>query len=89
MRGHKLCYHTEKGRFSEYGSLGELEEQLRDMNFMRCNSCYLVNPKFIVSVKNNNVQVGNHVLQISRPRRAAFMAELADWFAGAGGGGIK
>ncbi len=84
---HRLYYHLVDDVIEMTGVLSTAEEELREFGFLRCNKCYLVNPKFIVSVKNNNVQVGNHVLQISRPRRAAFMAELANWFAGAGGAG--
>ena len=80
VRGHKLCYHTEKGRFSEYGSLGELEEQLREMNFMRCNSCYLVNPKYISSVSGLIVKMMNgDELKISQPKRKSFIDSLTLW----------
>ena len=65
--------------------LSEVEKELSEYGFLRCNSCYLVNPKFVVAVKGNEVQVGNRTLQISRPRRAAFLAELANWYAGQGG----
>ncbi len=80
VRGHKLCYHTEKGRFSEYGSLGELEEQLREMNFMRCNSCYIVNPKYISSVSGLIVKMMNgDELKISQPKRKSFIDSLTFW----------
>lgn len=83
---HRLYYHLVDDVIEMTGVLSNVEKQLAEYGFLRCNKCYLVNPKFIVSVKNNNVLVGNHTLQISRPRRAAFMAELANWFAGSGGG---
>ena len=68
------------------GALSGVEQELSAFGFLRCNKCYLVNPKFIVKVKGCTVQVGDNVLQISRPRRAAFMAELANWYAGSMGG---
>lgn len=84
---HRLYYHLVDDVIEMTGVLATVEKELSAYGFLRCNKCYLVNPKFIVSVKNSNVQVGNHLLQISRPRRAAFMAELANWFAGNGGKG--
>ena len=82
---HRLYYHLVDDVVEMTGVLSNVEKQLHDYGFLRCNKCYLVNPKFIVSVRNSEVQVGNHTLQISRPRRAAFMAELANWFGGNGG----
>ena len=63
-----------------------VEQDLRGFGFLRCNKCYLVNPKFVVRVKGCTVQVGDSELQISRPRRAAFLAELSNWYAGSVGG---
>lgn len=83
---HRLYYHLVDDVIEMTGVLANVEAELKKYGFLRCNKCYLVNPKFIVSVKNSEVQVGNHMLQISRPRRASFMAELSNWFAGAGEG---
>ena len=83
---HRLYYHLIDGDLEVTGVLSEVERELREYGFLRCNKCYLVNPKFIVSVKGFDLQVGNRRLQISRPRRAAFLAELASWYAGQGGG---
>ena len=66
--------------------LSAVERELSAFGFLRCNTCYLVNPKFIVRVKGSEVRVGDRTLQISRPRRAAFMEGLTNWYAGAGGG---
>ena len=66
--------------------IADVERELGSYGFLRCNTCYLVNPKFIVRVKGSEVQVGDRTLQISRPRRAAFMEGLTNWYAGAGGG---
>lgn len=82
---HRLYYHLIDDDIEITGVLSEVEKELSEYGFLRCNSCYLVNPKFVVAVKGNEVQVGNRTLQISRPRRAAFLAELANWYAGQGG----
>lgn len=52
--------------------------------FARCNSGYLVNLAQVSGVQQDMVQVGPYALQISRPRRKAFMAGLADYIGGAG-----
>ena len=60
------------------------EEKLVGRAFARCNSGYLVNLAQVSGVQQDMVQVGPYALQISRPRRKAFMAELADYSGGAG-----
>lgn len=78
VRGHKLSYHTENGVVSGSGSLLETETKLHPKGFLRCNQCYLVNPRHIKEVGGYTiVMVGGDTLQISRPRKKAFMMELA------------
>lgn len=80
VMGHKLLYHTDEETITATGSLTELEEKLRPYSFMRCNSCYLLNPKYIQSVQGHNVLMQNgDLLKISHPKRKKFMLELADW----------
>ncbi len=78
---HRLYYHLVDDVIQTTGVLSVVEKQLESHGFLRCNSCYLVNPKFVVSVKGSTVTVGSEELTISRPRRAAFMTKLAEWFA--------
>lgn len=80
---HRLRYHLVDDVIEMTGTLGRAEEELSGFGFLRCNQCYLVNPKFVVTVKKLSVQVGNETLAISRPRRNAFLSELANWYAGA------
>lgn len=77
---HRLYYHLVDGVIEATGVLSAAEKQLEAHGFLRCNNCYLVNPKFVVNVKGLTVQVGNEELAISRPRRAAFLARLTEWF---------
>jgi DNA-binding LytR/AlgR family response regulator len=79
VRGHRLIYHTEEGEVQGGGTLLETEEKLRDKGFLRCNKCYLVNTKRIAAVQGYSlVMSGGDELQISRPRKRAFMNELAE-----------
>ena len=71
-----------KGFFDQ--AIKEAEKELQKFGFLRCNQCYLVNPKFIISVKGKELQVGNEKLLISRPKYKSFMMELTNWYAGQG-----
>ena len=75
--GHKVHFYTEKENFVVPGTLKNYEEKLVGRAFARCNSGYLVNLAQVSGVQQDMVQVGPYALQISRPRRKAFMAELA------------
>ncbi len=78
---HRLYYHLVDDVIQTTGVLSAVEKQLESHGFLRCNNCYLVNPKFVVRVNGQTVTVGNEELTVSRPRRAAFMTKLAQWFA--------
>ena len=82
--GHKVHFYTEKEDFVVSGTLKNYEEKLVGRAFARCNSGYLVNLAQVSGVQQDMVQVGPYTLQISRPRRKAFMAGLADYIGGAG-----
>ena len=77
--GHRIHFYTEDGDFSAPGALKAWEEKLEPHGFARCNSGYLVNLAYVSSVQMNTVQVGPHQLQVSRPRRKAFLEALADY----------
>lgn len=82
--GHRIHFYTEDGDFSAPGALKAWEEKLEPHGFARCNSGYLVNLAHVSSVQMNTVQVGPHQLQVSRPRRKAFLEALADYIGGDG-----
>ena len=84
IMNHRLYYHLIDDVIEMTGVLSAVEKELSDYGFLRCNNCYLVNPKFVVNVKGSSLQVGNQTLQISRLRRSEFLAGLANWFAGSG-----
>lgn len=84
---HRLYYHMVDGVAETTGVLSAVEKELGKYGFLRCNNCYLVNPRFVVSVSGLIVNVGGRELAVSRPRRAAFLTKLAEWFASSGNGG--
>ena len=82
--GHRVHFYTDEGDFSAPGSLKTFEEKLAACPFARCNSGYLVNLAQVKGVQQGMVQVGPYELQLSRPRRKAFLAALADHIGGGG-----
>lgn len=84
IRGHNLTYHLFNRTIQVRGTMERAEEQLAPWNFLRCNNCYLVNPCYIDWVQGHVVKVGDEELQISHPRRKAFMENLSKWYAKGG-----
>jgi DNA-binding LytR/AlgR family response regulator len=76
---HKIIFHTIHGNFKSYGTLKELEGEFSDTDFIRCNSCYLVNLKYVTSVSGYSCVVGGEELQISQPRRKAFIRAINEY----------
>lgn len=79
VRDHDLIFHTKEEDISAKGSLSEVEQDLKNDNFFRCNKCYLVNLEYVETVQNNDVLVGDVWIQVSRPRRKALMDALNDY----------
>ena len=84
VRGHTLTYHTVGQEIRARGTMGDTEENLAAWNFLRCNNCYLVNPRYIEWVQGVVVKVGTEELQISHPRKKQFLQQLGNWFAKGG-----
>ena len=79
IQDHDLMFHTTIGVFQSKGKLAEIEEQLDPKQFFRCGKSHLVNLEFVESVENNDVQVGDDVVQVSRTRRKALLDALNDY----------
>lgn len=84
VMGHKLKYQLVDEEIEARGTLGEVEKKLEGCGFLRCNSCYLVNSRYVNKVRGNEVEVGGHVLKISHPKRKAFVEALMEIFTGGG-----
>lgn len=82
---HVLTYHTTSGEIVVSGTLKKVKENLEDLPFEFCNSCYLVNLRYVKEVKGTKVLVGDEELQMSVPKRKDFMKALAHYL-GVGGG---
>lgn len=80
--GHSVHFYSEDGDLVAPGSLKSYEEKLAGKPFVRCNSGYLVNLAQVLAVQQNTVQVGPYALQISRPKKKAFLEALTDYIGG-------
>lgn len=83
--GHNVIFHTSDGDFQKYSSLSAVERELKALGFCKCNSCYLVNLKFVKEITGYSVKVGDAELQISQPRKKALLAAVKNY---AGNGNV-
>lgn len=86
---HRVIYHTVAGAVEEWGTMKQAEDRLRDYNFTRCNSGYLINLHFVDNIRNNNVYIGETRLAISRSRKSKVMDDMMKYLSRTGGGGYK
>ena len=72
---HDIIFHMIAGNeITTTGTLKKYEEKLRDLWFIRCNSCYLVNAHKIKRVEKLDIQLTNdEVIAISHPKKKSFM----------------
>ena len=79
---HDVLIHTDAQVYRQWGSLKTYEDQLRDSHFVRCNSCYLVNLKYVRGISGDTVTVHRDQLAISKPKRREFHAAVAQYRGG-------
>ena len=79
---HKIIYHTTRGEYNSHGTLKKAESLINDPYFVKCNSCYLVNLRFVTAVVDHEVFLGNISLQMSHPKRKDFLSALNNYFGG-------
>lgn len=71
---HKVIYHTLSQDIEQWCSMKETYAALKDYGFELCNSCYLVNLKYVERISGDIITVtGGTELHMSRPRRKKFI----------------
>ena len=72
---HDIIIHKTNGEDAKtYGTLKTYEETLLKHWFIRCNSCYLVNARYIKQVEKLEIKLSNdEIIPISHPKRKSFM----------------
>ena len=79
---HHLVFHTVSGDYDMYGDLVSMEKVLPERSFARCNSCYLVNLRYVRAVEGDTVNVSGYELKISRPKKKEFLQRIAEYIGG-------
>lgn len=79
---HDILIHSKEETFRHWGNLKEYEQKLSRICFCRCNTCYLVNLKFVRCIQGDSVQVGDAILPISRSKRKEFLIAFAKYKGG-------
>lgn len=82
VSGHYVVYHTTDGDFSEYITLKNAEKKINKSFFVRCNRCYLVNLRYVESIKKDYVIIGKDKLLISYPQKKAFLSAFSEFLGG-------
>lgn len=83
VKNHNLHIVTRRTTYVMRYSMQEMEKELKDAHFTRCNNSYLVNLKNVTGVQKETVIVDSYELPISRPKKKQFLKELSDYL-GAG-----
>lgn len=73
---HKIIYHLVDEDIEVWDSLDNIESRLPEGRFARCGTSYLVNLRYVLMVKGNEVILPNAALPISRLRKKEFINSL-------------
>ena len=73
-QGHHLIYHMLSGKtYTVYARMSDAEKQYAASHFARCNSCYLVNLRYVRRIKGYTVFLEGAELQISQLRKKVLL----------------
>ncbi len=67
--GHDIHINTVKNSYTLRCTMKELEIKLKPYHFIRCNSCYLINLRFVQKISNDTVTVDGKELKMSRSKK--------------------
>lgn len=76
----KLVFHLVNEEIVAFGTMRDLEKDLRAHNFSRCNSCYLVNMRHVSKIYRDEVYIGEEALAISRSKKKSFLDDLTNYW---------
>lgn len=82
VANHDVIIHTVQEELKIRSTLSRFTEELKDKHFVLCNSCYLINIKYVRKIDKDSVKVGDDVLRISQAKRKSFLREVAKYFGG-------
>ena len=79
VQNHDVTFFTMDGDFTTKDSLKNIEKELNSSAFFRCHKWILVNLGFVDSVQNNDVFIGDNVIQVSRARKKEMLDALNNY----------
>ena len=79
VQEHILIYHTAQEDVTVSGAMREVESQLCDKGFFRCNKGFLINLEHVQSIRDDCAIVGGESIQISRAKKKPFIKALNDY----------
>lgn len=77
---HSLIFHAGEKDYISNMTMKSVEKELEDYGFSRGNHCYLINLEHVEGVDDKFAVLKGKKLQISRPRRSAFMKDLTKYW---------
>lgn len=77
---HHLIFHTEKKDYISNVAMKTVEKELEGCGFSRGNNCYLINLAYVEGMDEKCAVLKETRLQISRPRRNAFLKDLTKYW---------
>jgi DNA-binding LytR/AlgR family response regulator len=82
---HQLMFHTDKGDFSQWGSLSAIEKEFVDKGFAKSSSSQLVNLRRISVISGSQVTLDTKaVIYLSRSQKKDFALTFTEFIAGDG-----
>ncbi len=84
VQGHTVKYYLTDETLTVHASFSSLEKELLSHGFLKCNRCYIVNPRHITLVDGYMLKAQSYELSISRPQKKAFMEGLNAYYAKGG-----
>ncbi|MBO6284333.1 MAG: response regulator transcription factor [Pseudobutyrivibrio sp.] len=80
VQKHDIFYHLVDKIITDKGSLKNIEGNFPTDKFAKCNSCYLVNLRYVEGIKDDCVVISDELLKISRPRKKDFMQKMVEYY---------
>ena len=83
VSNHDVLYHTEKGNYRARGSLGALEERVKEHHFLRVSVSHLVNLEYITNIDGSTLLMKNgDAVWISRAKKREVLTAIAEYLGG-------
>lgn len=76
---HNLIYYTKDGQIESYGTLGSLEKELKEYNFSRASSSFLVNLRYVDAVMGSYCCVNKRQIPFGRTKKKSFLTDLSNY----------